>query len=151
MTAYELFDFMISTGNRIDVQWGLFITVHLAILGGVIYVDRPLRPLEKIGAMIVYVGFAVINFFVTKNQLDFYIAANEEISRLAVDSCCRDNILVAHAVSRLDGAFSALAKNTLIGSHFTMAVIVTLSVIFDKELTVRWRGRTLETNNDEHS
>jgi hypothetical protein len=38
MTAYELFDIALGISNRIDVQWGLFITIHLAIFGGIIYV-----------------------------------------------------------------------------------------------------------------
>ena len=67
MTPYELFDLMVSIANRLDIQWGLFITVHVAIFGGIIYVDRPLTRSEKVGALMVYTGFAVINYLITRN------------------------------------------------------------------------------------
>ena len=56
MSPHELFDLSISIGNRLDIQWGLFITVHMAIFGGIIYVDRPLTRLEKVGALFIYTG-----------------------------------------------------------------------------------------------
>jgi len=61
MSAYESLDLYFSIANRIDLQWGLFITVHLALFGGIIYVDRPLRTLEKVGAILLYTGFATVN------------------------------------------------------------------------------------------
>ncbi len=47
MTPYELLDLALSLSNRIDTHWALFISVHLALIGGIIYVDRPLSKREK--------------------------------------------------------------------------------------------------------
>ena len=47
MTPYELLDLALSLSNRIDTHWTLFISVHLALIGGIIYVDRPLAKNEK--------------------------------------------------------------------------------------------------------
>jgi hypothetical protein len=37
MTPYELLDLALSLSNRIDTHWTLFISVHLALIGGIIY------------------------------------------------------------------------------------------------------------------
>ena len=63
MDPYQLLDLALSLSTRIDTHWALFISVHLALIGGIIYVDRPLTKKEKTGAIIIYSGFAVINYF----------------------------------------------------------------------------------------
>ncbi len=134
MTPYELFDLMISIANRADIQWGLFITVHMAIFGGIIYVDRPLTRSEKVGALIIYTGFAVMNYLVTRNLVEFYHSASQDIARYATDACCRDNLLVKQVVARLEGPGYRITRNVLLLSHLAMAVLVTLSVMFDKKV-----------------
>lgn len=134
MTPYELFDLMISIANRADIQWGLFITIHMAIFGGIIYVDRPLTRSEKVGALIIYTGFAIINYLVTKNLVEFYNAASQDIASYATDACCRDNLLVKQVVARLEGSGYRTTRNVLLLSHLAMAVLVTLSIIFDKKV-----------------
>lgn len=134
MTPYELFDLMVSIANRLDIQWGLFITVHMAIFGGIIYVDRPLTRSEKVGALIVYTAFAIINYLITRNLMEFFHSANQEIARYATDACCRDNLLVKQVVARLEGPGYRISQNVLLLSHLAMAVLVTLSVMFDKKV-----------------
>ncbi len=135
MTPYELFDLSISIGNRLDIQWGLFITVHMAIFGGIIYVDRPLTRSEKVGALFIYTGFAVINYLVTRNLFEFFHSANQDIARYATDACCRDNLLVKQVVARVEGPGYRISQNVLLLSHLAMAVLVYLSVIFDKKVS----------------
>ena len=134
MTPYELFDLSISIGNRLDIQWGLFITVHMAIFGGIIYVDRPLTRSEKVGALIIYTGFAVINYLTTRNLLEFFHAANQDIARYITDACCRDNFLIKQVVARVEGPGYRIAQNVLLLSHLAMAVLVVLLIIFDKKV-----------------
>ena len=134
MTPYELFDLMISIANRVDIQWGLFITVHMAIFGGIIYVDRPLTFSEKVGALFIYTGFAVINYLVTSNLFEFFHSANQDIARYATDACCRDNLLIKQVVARVEGPGYRISQNVLLLSHLAMAVLVYLSVIFDKKV-----------------
>ncbi len=135
MTPYELFDLSISIGNRLDIQWGLFITVHMAIFGGIVYVDRPLTFSEKVGALIIYTGFAVINYLITRNLFEFFHSANQDIARYATDACCRDNLLVKQVVARVEGPGYRISRNVLLLSHLAMAVLVYLSVIFDKKVS----------------
>ena len=134
MTPYELFDLMVSIANRLDIQWGLFITVHMAIFGGIIYVDRPLTRSEKVGALIIYTGFSVINYLVTTSLVEFYHSASQDIARYATDVCCRDNLLIKQVVARLEGPGYRLSRNVLLLSHLAMAVLVTLSVMFGKKV-----------------
>ena len=136
MTPYEFFDLSISIANRLDIQWGLFITIHMAIFGGIIYVDRPLTRSEKVGALIIYTGFAVINYLITRNLFDFFTSANQDVARYATDACCRDSLLIKQVVARVEGPGYRITQNVLLLSHLVMAVLVTLSVIFDKQVTV---------------
>ena len=70
MTLYELLNLMQNTGFRVDAQWGFFLTVHMALFGGIIYVDRPLKKTEKIVAIVLYSGFALVNYFMLANQIE---------------------------------------------------------------------------------
>ena len=135
MTLYELFDLANSTANRADVQWGLFITIHMAIFGGIIYVDRPLKRSEKSALLIVYFGFAIVNYLMTRTQLTFINLVNQEIARLATDPCCDGNLMVAHVTERVAGSAFAIGMNVLMISHAVMAALVLLAVVFDKRLT----------------
>lgn len=135
MTPYELFDLAISTANRADVQWGLFITIHMAILGGIIYMDRPLTRPEKATLLVIYVGFAVINYLMTRTQLTFIHEANQEIAAFATDPCCADNQLVMRIVEQVEGPQFVIGMSVLLMLHLAMALLVFFAVIFDKSLT----------------
>ena len=80
MTLYELINLIQNIGFRIDAQWGFFLTVHMALFGGIIYVDRPLRKTEKIVAIGLYSGFAVVNYLMLSNQLDLMATIYNEIN-----------------------------------------------------------------------
>ena len=134
MTPFELFDLSISIGNRLDIQWGLFITIHLAIFGGIIYVNRPLTRSEKVGALIIYTGFAVINYLVTRNLLEFFHSANQDIARYATDACCLDTLLVQQVAARVEGLAYVISQSVLLLAHLAMAALVASSVIFDKQI-----------------
>ena len=142
MSAYELFDIATATANRADLQWGLFITIHMALFGGIVYVDRPLRRLEKAATLIIYFGFAVINYLMTKNLLEFINLTHREIAKLADDPCCTDNLLIEHSLARAEGPAFEIGVNVLFVSHTVMAILVVLAVVFDKSLTEFVKQRT---------
>lgn len=50
------------------MQWGLFIAVHQALFAGAIYIDRPMRVPGNQGAMMLYSGFAAVNYLVLAKQ-----------------------------------------------------------------------------------
>lgn len=135
MSPYELFDIATATANRADLQWGLFITIHMALFGGIVYVDRPLKRLEKAATLIIYFGFAGINYLMTRNLLEFINLTHREIAKWANDPCCTDNLLIQHSLARIEGPAFEIGMNVLFVSHAVMAVLVVLAVVFDKSLT----------------
>lgn len=143
MNAYELFDIATATANRADLQWGLFITIHMALFGGIVYVDRPLKRLEKAATLIIYFGFAAINYLMTKNLLEFIHLAHREIAKFADDPCCVDNLLVGRSLARIEGPAYDIGVNVLFVSHAVMAILVVLAVVFDKSLTEFVKQKTI--------
>ena len=137
MTSYELLDIGIAAGNRLDVQWGLFVTVHLAILGGIAYVDRPLRPLEKVGAMAVYVSFIIVNYRATRFHMGLLQHAYREVADMAVDSCCINSKTVAFVARDVASGRFDFANTFATVAHLLMAALVVLAIIFNVELSSR--------------
>jgi len=132
MTPYEVIDVTLGIAGRIEVQWGLFITVHLALFAGIIYVDRPLRIPEKWGAMILYTGFAVVNYRVLAKQVGMLEGAYREAARLVEAPCCVANEILMQMTRELaEGRLSA-ANSLLLLIHGATFVLVLLAVVFDQ-------------------
>jgi hypothetical protein len=134
MTAYELLDISLSISNRIDVQWGLFITIHLAIFGGILYVDRPLRTLEKTAAIFLYSCFALLNYQMMVSQTLMLEQTYVEIAKFSLDSCCNNNHLIAHISKEVGLGRFDLTYTLLRLLHLIMFVLILLSIIFDRKL-----------------
>jgi len=132
MTPYEVIDVTLSIAGRIEVQWGLFITVHLALFAGIIYVDRPLRVPEKWGAIILYGGFAVVNYRVLATQVGMLEGAYREAARLLSAACCLDNEILTHMTQELAEGRFLLVKALLLLIHALTFVLVLLSIVFDR-------------------
>ena len=134
MTAYELLDIALAAGNRIDVQWGLFITVHLALFGGIIYVDRPLRLPEKLGAIAIYAAFALLDFRVMRLQFGLLQSAYREIASRAGDACCAGNQLIEYVAADVASGRLGVAEGVIVGGHLIMATLVVLCIVFDQAI-----------------
>ena len=52
MTFYELVNVAQAIASRIDVQWGFFITIHMALLGGALFLGNAVPKPGKIVAAI---------------------------------------------------------------------------------------------------
>ena len=134
MTPYELFDIALAVGNRIDVQWGLFITVHLALFGGIIYVDHPLQWPEKIGAISIYTAFAVLDYRVMRLQFGLLRSAFTDIADLEGQSCCAGSQLVEYVAADVASGRLGVAESIIVGGHVVMAALVVLCVVFDNAI-----------------
>ena len=135
MSAYESLDLYFSIANRIDLQWRLFITVHLALFGGIIYVDRPLRTLEKVGAILLYTGFATVNYFVMYGQFNLMSHLLGDISVLSTDECCKNLKTIQLLASEHGNDRSEISNIVLNASHGIMFLLATTSIIFDRALS----------------
>jgi len=134
MTPYELLDLALSLSNRIDTHWTLFISVHLALIGGIIYVDRPLFRNEKIAAIIIYSGFAIVNFFMMKNQTLFLGSIYQQIFQMKEQVCCLDNSVIAYVVDLHEWDSSAKTLTSIMVTHIVMYIILMLSIFYDRAL-----------------
>ncbi len=134
MTPYELLMIAAGISNRIDVQWGLFISIHLALFGGIIYVDRPLRVFEKIGAVFLYSCFTVLNYQMMANQTLMLEQAYLEIAKFNLNDCCRDNYLISHVTKEVNLHRFKLTYLLLQSWHLIMFVLILVSIIFDRKL-----------------
>lgn len=134
MNGFELIELLIAFENRLDVQWGVFITVHLALFGGIIYIDRPLRRGEKIAAMLIYLGFAGVNYLVSIDLAGDIHAVQAEVAKLGDLPCCDQNLLIQRIRQNVDGPASSITQAVLLGSHLLMLLLVLLSVFYDRSV-----------------
>lgn len=132
MTPYEVIDATLGIAGRIEMQSGLFITVQLALFAGIIYVDRPLHIPEKWGAMILYGGFAAVNYRVLATQVGMLEGAYAEATRLLKAPCCVDNEILIHMTQELAEGRLSLVSGLLLLIHSLAFVLVLLSIVFDR-------------------
>ncbi|MGI9259300.1 MAG: hypothetical protein ACR2QQ_10720 [Gammaproteobacteria bacterium] len=137
MTPYELADLTITLGNRIDFHWGLFITVHLALLGAIIYIDRPLRRLEKVGTLLLYLGFAAINYQQMAAQIETLDSVYQDVVQIAATPDYADSVVIQRMATEANLGRIAWAQNLLVVSHLFMFFVVTLSIVFDRKVIQR--------------
>jgi hypothetical protein len=137
MSAYELIDIAQSIASRIDVQWGFFLTIHLALLGGIIYVDRPLSATEKTFAVGLYSVFAVMNFRILRMQQSLLEAAYQDIVVLKDDVCCASSELIDFYVSEVSSGFGDRITYIAIGLHLLAFAVVVLSILTDRARAVQ--------------
>ncbi|MCF6292609.1 MAG: hypothetical protein L3J04_04355 [Robiginitomaculum sp.] len=69
MDLYHILDLISSQRELTASAWNMFISVHIAILGGLFIIGRRISVPERIVAVIVYVGFLYVNF---RAQIDNY-------------------------------------------------------------------------------
>jgi len=134
MTPYELLDLALSLSNRIDTHWTLFISVHLALIGGIIYVDRPLARNEKFAAIIIYSGFALVNYFMMKNQALFLGSIYQQIFQMKEQACCLDNSVIEYVVGLHEWDSASKTLTSILATHIVMYIILMLSIFYDRVL-----------------
>ena len=132
MDVYQLMDIAVSLSNRLDTHWTLFITVHLALIGGIIYVDRPLQKSEKFAAGFVYSGFAIINSLMMINQVTFLNSVHLDIITFLELPCCKDSHSIAHLAQVTSHGSFKTAYWSIISIHAGMYVLVIASILRDK-------------------
>lgn len=131
MTAYQLLDLALSLSNRIDTNWTLFISVHLALIGGIIYVDRPLIRNEKIAAVFIYTGFAVINYFMMKGQAEFLHSIYQQVYEMKDLPCCVGNRAVEHVAELYESGVASGAISSISITHLIMYVLLVITILHD--------------------
>lgn len=111
-----------------------FISVHLALIGGIIYVDRPLSRNEKIAEVIIYSGFALVHYLMMKNQIQFLGSIYEQVSSMKDQACCLNNSVINHVVVLHEWEAPSKTLDGIFITHIVMYVILLLSIVFDSAL-----------------
>jgi Ca2+/Na+ antiporter len=137
VTGYEIIDIALSIGNRIDLQWGLFITVHVALLGAIVYIDRPLRRVEKIAALLMYCGFALVNYQQMNSQLRLVGSAYADIELLSHQDEYQNIVVIQKMAGEAQQGRAEKSHLVLTSSHVFMFVLVFVSIIFDSKILSR--------------
>ena len=134
MQLYQLLDIAVSLSNRLDTHWTLFISVHLALIGGIIYVDRPLQKTEKIAALLVYTGFAAVNFIMMLNQSNFLNSVYADIMVMQNAPCCVNSEIIQHITQMSENETFTRTIWSLVIIHLAMYLLVCASILRDKAL-----------------
>jgi hypothetical protein len=135
MQLYQLLDIAVSLSNRLDTHWTLFISVHLALIGGIIYVDRPLQKPEKIAALLVYTGFAAVNFIMMLNQSNFLNSVYADIMVMQNAPCCVNSEIIQHITQMSENETFTRTIWSLVIIHLVMYLLVCVSILKDKALS----------------
>ncbi|MCA8900345.1 MAG: hypothetical protein KDA53_03760 [Hyphomonas sp.] len=118
MTPESYISVAMETGHRLDTQWGLYISVHLALFGAVLYVRRPLGMAEKVIGIGLYTVFGVYSLRVMLSLRDLLERTAHQVdAMLEKDASANDLVL---------GYFSNLSNS----GHFANGTISITSVHF---------------------
>ena len=133
MTPYEIIIVAQNTGTRLDAQWAVFITVHLALLGGIIYVDRPLRRFEKVGAIAIYAAFAFFSYRLTMSLRDLLERCATDLGKEGGLQGHGEVVLSYFSDLSNSGHF-AKAEVSILLVHIASFLIVTSAILLDSRL-----------------
>ena len=132
MEALDYLALITDTADRIDAQWAMFVTIHLALLGGIIYVDRPLSKNERIMAILLYTMFAALNYAIIYVQQLKLNAMVVELVKLAKVPELASNELIKLYVAFDQHDYYEWRINLSVAIHIIAFVVVVLSIVYDK-------------------
>ncbi|MFP4003282.1 MAG: hypothetical protein ACLFV8_05850 [Alphaproteobacteria bacterium] len=84
MSLYEYLDILAQGYERIDFLWNIFIAVHLAIVGGIILINREISITERGIAIIGYLSFLIVNYRAVVDGYAYQQVLLDEIAKLRV-------------------------------------------------------------------
>ena len=129
----ELLDILGQARERTDALWNFFITIHFALFGALVLVRRPLRLVERAVVYVAYLGFAYMNYAAHSTTYEERRVLLEEIAAFPIDMQAPGGLLI-ELVQRADPSQWIVNLNYI---HGAAAVIVLLSLIFQRSLTAR--------------
>ncbi|MFQ3189918.1 MAG: hypothetical protein ACI936_001044 [Paraglaciecola sp.] len=132
MNVSDLLELALSLNSRLDNHWTLFVSIHLALLGGVIYIDRPLRRNEKIVAVLIYSGFALVNYMMMKNSVTFLDSVYLDILALKNEACCINSNVIQHVVNLFEQDSTSRTLMSIVIVHIMMYLLTVIVIINDK-------------------
>ncbi len=129
MSEYQLIELLLNVSTKQDALWAIFFSVHMAIFGGIIYVDRPLRAAEKLFAIAAYLVFAVMNFVALRAGQRIIGALRSDLTTLyGSPEDASQTALLFETSNR----FVSLLETLTIGIHLTAIMLVVATILLDR-------------------
>ena len=139
MSEHEIVDLVLSVSTKQDALWAIFFSVHMAIFGGIIYVDRPLKRTEKLFAIIAYLVFALMNFAALRAGQRMLSALRADLMTLAAT---QETPSQTASLFEESNRLLAFQEPITVSIHVVAALLVIGAILFDRE-------RASTTPNDE--
>ena len=126
----------IEAQGRLDTSWAAFLSINSAVIGGVVFIERKFKLLEKLLICIAYTALIILNYVVTKNSILQLTAIYEDLAKVKLE--------VNEIGHDITNHFSQIFDNTLFFNNswfvpsvyiFTYILII-LAIAFDERFTV---------------
>ncbi len=136
MNAYELTELIINTMNRLDASWALFLSIHAALFGGIVYIDRPLRYSEKSVVICAYAVIAFYNYYLTRSSQKLLAGLFQDINNLQTQQELHLHTL--DYFNQLNQSGWNWASHTFaIAVHTIAFIVVMIAVIMDGPIPLK--------------
>ena len=135
MSLYEYLDILAQGYERIDFLWNIFIAVHLAIVGGIILINRRIGILERAIAIIGYLSFLFVNYRSVVDGYAYQSILLDEIAKLGTPGRAGTDLLTYLANYDLPGRIAFLDY-----AYIAAAVLTTLAILAANVLSRGRRG-----------
>lgn len=133
MSLYEYLDILAQGYERIDFLWNIFIAVHLAIIGGIILINRRIGVIERGIAIVGYLSFLFVNYQAVTDAYRYQTVLLNEIGKLGVPGQVGAELLTFMREYDLPGRIAFLDY-----AYIAAAVLTTLAILSANILS---RGR----------
>lgn len=120
MTLAELVALSTDIHSQLYEHWSMFISLHLALLGGLIAFDIEVKTSFKFGFLLFYMIFAAINLGISLNLLNQVAAITQDIQALGHQD---PSHLEAYLLRDLD-----YSKPVLVITHLITGLMVLASM-----------------------
>ncbi|MEZ5997950.1 MAG: hypothetical protein R3B98_04590 [Hyphomonas sp.] len=117
MTPETYIDIALHTGDRLDTQWGLYISVHMALFGAILYVRRPLGLAEKIIGIGLYAIFGFYSLRIILSLRDLLERTAHQIHALQLAGPARDDRVLAYFTSLSSSGHLATGSLSIVAVH----------------------------------
>ena len=124
MTPETYISIAMETGHRLDTQWGLYISVHLALFGAVLYVRRPLSLPEKLVGIGLYAVFAIYSLRIILSLRDLLERTAHQIRNVHLDGASKDDQVLSYFTSLSNSGHLAQGSISIAAVHLIALMLV---------------------------
>lgn len=129
MREYEIIDLVLNLSTKQDALWAIFFSVHMAIFGGIIYVDRPLKRTEKLFAVVAYLIFGMMNFVALRAGQRLMNALRADLTNV---SASRDAPSQTAQLFEVSSRFFPYQEAMTSAIHLAAALLVIGAIVHDR-------------------